>query len=62
MSSDPTHALLYRFEADPPTTTMQRLKGLTTGSLPTFIDFRKNFQSPAIAEDNLIEQLQQQVK
>lgn len=29
---------LYKFVADPPTTTMQRLKGLTTGSLPTFVD------------------------
>lgn len=29
---------LYEFIADPPTTTMQRLKGLTTGSLPTFVD------------------------
>ena len=29
---------LYKFIADPPTTTMQRLKGLTTGGLPTFVD------------------------
>jgi len=29
---------LYNFVADPPTTTMQRLKGLTTGGLPTFVD------------------------
>jgi phosphatidylinositol glycan class O len=36
---------------------MQRLKGLTTGSLPTFIDFRNNFQSAAITEDNLVHQL-----
>ena len=34
---------LYKFIADAPTTTMQRLKGLTTGSLPTFIDARNNF-------------------
>ena len=27
---------LYQFVADPPTVTMQRLKGLTTGGLPTF--------------------------
>uniref|UniRef100_A0A493TYV4 Phosphatidylinositol glycan anchor biosynthesis class O n=1 Tax=Anas platyrhynchos platyrhynchos TaxID=8840 RepID=A0A493TYV4_ANAPP len=37
-SSQPRHARLYRFQADPPTATMQRIKGLTTGSLPTFID------------------------
>ena len=39
--------------------TMQRLKGLTSGSLPTFIDIRDNFASPEIAEDNLIVQAAQ---
>lgn len=36
---------------------MQRLKGLTTGGLPTFIDFRDNFHSPEIAEDNWVAQV-----
>jgi GPI ethanolamine phosphate transferase 3 subunit O len=49
-------ASLFRFVADAPTTTMQRLKGLTTGQLPTFIDIRDNFQSAAVSEDNLIVQ------
>lgn len=31
-------AALFKFVADPPTTSLQRLKGLTTGGLPTFID------------------------
>lgn len=53
----PHHARLYQSKADPPTTTMQRLKALTTGSLPTFIDAGSNFASYAIAEDNLIKQL-----
>ena len=35
----------------------QRLKGLTTGGLPTFIDFRNNFHSPEIREDNWVHQL-----
>lgn len=48
---------LYEFLADPPTTTMQRLKGLTTGSLPTFIDASSNFGSYAIEEDNIIDQM-----
>ena len=39
---------LYEFLADPPTTTMQRLKGLTTGSLPAFIDVSSNFASSEI--------------
>merc|ERR1711970_718550 len=37
--------------------TMQRLKGLTTGSLPTFIDVSSNFASYEISEDNIIDQL-----
>ncbi|XP_063570017.1 GPI ethanolamine phosphate transferase 3 isoform X2 [Pongo abelii] len=53
----PHHARLYRSQVDPPTTTMQRLKALTTGSLPTFIDAGSNFASHAIVEDNLIKQL-----
>lgn len=35
---------------------MQRLKGLTAGSLPTFIDASDNFASPAIREDNWLTQ------
>lgn len=58
-SSQPRHARLYRFRADPPTTTMQRIKGITTGSLPTFIDVGSNFASYAIQEDNLLSQLVQ---
>nr|XP_008506738.1 PREDICTED: GPI ethanolamine phosphate transferase 3 isoform X2 [Equus przewalskii] len=53
----PHHARLYQSKAHPPTTTMQRLKALTTGSLPTFIDAGSNFASYAIVEDNLIKQL-----
>ncbi|XP_033108786.1 GPI ethanolamine phosphate transferase 3-like isoform X2 [Anneissia japonica] len=36
---------------------MQRLKGLTTGSLPTFVDVGNNFASSEVEEDNLIHQL-----
>ena len=43
ISVQPRQARLYPFVADAPTTTMQRLKGLTTGSLPTFIDASNNF-------------------
>lgn len=57
MYKQPESARLYKFVADPPTTTMQRLKGLTTGSLPTFIDIGSNFASTEINEDNVIDQL-----
>ena len=33
MEKSPQQAALFRFVADPPTTTMQRLKGLTTGEI-----------------------------
>ncbi|KAL2753346.1 hypothetical protein ACRALDRAFT_1044288 [Sodiomyces alcalophilus JCM 7366] len=50
----PQNAVLRPFIADPPTTTLQRLKGLTTGTLPTFIDAGSNFAGTAIDEDNLL--------
>ena len=55
----PSNAFLLPFIADPPTTTLQRLKGLTTGTLPTFIDAGSNFAGTAIEEDNLIDQLKE---
>ncbi|XP_034403386.1 GPI ethanolamine phosphate transferase 3 [Cyclopterus lumpus] len=59
VSSRPANSRLYPFRADPPTTTMQRIKGFTTGSLPTFVDVGNNFASTAILEDNLIHQFGQ---
>lgn len=56
LQNNPAHAKLFRFVADPPTTTMQRLKALTTGGLPTFIDIGNNFNSYEILEDSLIYQ------
>jgi GPI ethanolamine phosphate transferase 3 subunit O len=53
----PENALLLPFIADPPTTTLQRLKGLMTGTLPVFIDAGSNFAGTAIEEDSLISQL-----
>lgn len=53
----PQNSFLLPFIADPPTATLQRLKGLTTGTLPTFIDAGSNFAGTAIDEDNLVAQL-----
>jgi len=36
---------------------MQRIKGMMTGSFPTFIDISNNFDSSEIFEDNLIDQI-----
>ena len=53
----PERAFLLPFIADPPTSTLQRLKALTTGTLPTFMDLGSNFAGTAIEEDNLLAQL-----
>lgn len=55
--SRPEHSLIFNSFSDPPTSTMQRIKGITTGSLPTFIDIGSNFASTAIEEDSLVSQL-----
>ncbi|XP_055342091.1 GPI ethanolamine phosphate transferase 3-like isoform X2 [Paramacrobiotus metropolitanus] len=52
----PQNAALFKFIADPPTTTMQRIKGLTTGSLPTFVDVSLNFAASSVGEDNIVDQ------
>ena len=57
LTEQPNNAFEFQFKSDPPTTTMQRLKGLTTGTLPTFIDAGKNFAASAITEDNLIQKI-----
>lgn len=54
---DPARARLLVFEADPPTTTLQRLKALVTGGMPTFVDFSANFNSDRLSEDNIVHQL-----
>ncbi|WVQ78774.1 hypothetical protein IAT38_000865 [Cryptococcus sp. DSM 104549] len=56
-ASRPEHSLIFDSFSDPPTSTMQRIKGITTGSLPTFIDVSSNFASTAVEEDSLIHQL-----
>ena len=51
------YSRLYQFVADPPTVTMQRLKALTTGGLPTFADITGSFGGANIEEDSWVEQL-----
>ncbi|XP_039120959.1 uncharacterized protein LOC120257570 [Dioscorea cayenensis subsp. rotundata] len=61
-AKEPLSARIFKAIADPPTTSLQRLKGLTTGGLPTFIDVGNSFGAPAIVEDNLIHQMAQNGK
>ncbi|KAF8553125.1 hypothetical protein OG21DRAFT_1414878 [Imleria badia] len=56
-TAHPQHSFIFNAHADPPTTTLQRIKGLTTGSLPTFVDVGESFGGSAINEDSLLHQL-----
>ncbi|CAL1702838.1 unnamed protein product [Somion occarium] len=55
--AQPDRSIIYYAFPDPPTTTLQRIKGITTGSLPTFVDMGSNFGGSSILEDSLIRQL-----
>ncbi|KAF8724064.1 hypothetical protein HU200_021077 [Digitaria exilis] len=56
-ANEKTSARIFKALADPPTTSLQRLKALTTGGLPTFIDVGNSFGAPAIVEDNIMHQV-----
>lgn len=56
-AAHPSKSFIFNAYADPPTTTLQRLKGLTTGSLPTFIDMGSNFGGSSVVEDSIIKQM-----
>jgi GPI ethanolamine phosphate transferase 3 subunit O len=53
----PERSVLFDAYPDPPTTTLQRIKGIVTGSLPTFVDLGSNFGGSSIEEDSLVQQL-----
>ncbi|KAK7037880.1 GPI ethanolamine phosphate transferase 3 [Favolaschia claudopus] len=56
-AAKPRNSFLFNAYSDPPTATLQRIKALTTGSLPTFVDIGNNFGGSSIAEDSIIKQL-----
>ncbi|GJJ07753.1 hypothetical protein Clacol_001958 [Clathrus columnatus] len=58
----PTQSFIFDTYSDPPTATLQRIKGITTGSLPTFVDAGSNFGGSQILEDSLLRQLQEAKK
>jgi GPI ethanolamine phosphate transferase 3 subunit O len=58
----PQHSFIYNSYSDPPTTTLQRIKGITTGSLPTFVEMGSNFGASEIEEDSIIRQLRKRGK
>ncbi|KAJ3800675.1 hypothetical protein GGU11DRAFT_875770 [Lentinula aff. detonsa] len=56
-NAHPRNSFIFNSYPDPPTTTLQRIKGLTTGSLPTFVDLGSNFGGSEIEEDSIIGQV-----
>ncbi|KAI5120988.1 hypothetical protein M0805_000449 [Coniferiporia weirii] len=56
-AQEPERSFLYNSYADPPTTTMQRIKGITTGSLPTFVEVKSSFEGSLAEGDSIIYQL-----
>ncbi|KAH7926000.1 hypothetical protein BV22DRAFT_1063942 [Leucogyrophana mollusca] len=56
-AAHPERSFIFNAYSDPPTTTLQRLKGITTGSLPTFVDSGSSFGGAAVHEDSIIHQL-----
>lgn len=52
----PHQSFLFNTFADPPTTTLQRIKAITTGSLPTFVDAGNNLGASSIPDDSLLQQ------
>lgn len=57
LATQPTHSLLLKGLADPPTTTLQRLVAIMTGGLPTLVDASTNFNGARVSQDNLISQI-----
>ncbi|XP_071117625.1 GPI ethanolamine phosphate transferase 2-like [Haliotis cracherodii] len=51
------HVLPFTAKAHPPTVTLPRIKALTTGGIPGFVDVVLNFGSSSLEEDNIISQL-----
>ena len=49
-------AKLVVTKASPPTVTLPRLKAIMTGSVPSFVDIIRNFDTDTLVEDSLIRQ------
>lgn len=56
-SSNPLASNLFHFIADPPTATTQRLSGISSGSLPAFVEIAQSFSGLQHTTDNFINQM-----
>lgn len=55
----PERSFMAPFIADPPTTSLQRISGIISGTLPTFLEAAFNFDQIESLQDNLLEQFAQ---
>ncbi len=62
LENNSSQTYFNKFYADPPTVTSQRLKGLMSGVMPTFLEIGNNFNSIQSMEDSWIDQLQRNKK
>ena len=56
-ASSPDRSFLFDSYADPPTTSSQRVKGMMTGSFPSYVEFLSCFRGLPVHEDSFIHQL-----
>lgn len=57
-----SRACLYNIQVESPTVTMPRIKSMTTGTIPNFIDVVLNLGSSQVNTDSFIAQLKNQSK
>lgn len=50
-------AVAYTAHAHAPTVTLPRIKALMAGTVPNFMDLLRNFDSAAVADDNVVDRL-----
>uniref|UniRef100_A0A182RE55 GPI ethanolamine phosphate transferase 2 C-terminal domain-containing protein n=1 Tax=Anopheles funestus TaxID=62324 RepID=A0A182RE55_ANOFN len=53
------NACLYRLQVHPPTVTMPRIKAMTSGAIPSFLDVILNLGSPEMKLDTFLYQMKQ---
>ncbi|KAL4480477.1 hypothetical protein ABPG74_020993 [Tetrahymena malaccensis] len=58
MEKQPNNTIHLQGYSDPPTATTQRIKGMTIGNLPSFIEIAATFTFSQREEDNLLLQMQ----
>lgn len=58
-TSTRARSMLFRYRADAPTVTAQRLRGMFAGTIPAFVEMGTNFNAHVIEEDSFIHQMKQ---